>query len=118
MATWITTLPQKFEQNGFSETIEDNVLRTSPQWGLDITRPQTTLDKKRYSGTMTLTESQKVQLDNFYRLYKGVLFEFPDQFNDDPYGTRVYLDVKFVGAPSYSADSDRFKASFSVEFYG
>ena len=118
MATWDLGLPQTFEQSGFSHNTNDSVLRINPNWGLPLTRPQTSLDVKTFSGSMLLTKAQKLTLETFYKTNKGISFNFPDQINDDPDGTRVYLSCKFVGSLGFSAVSDLFRVSFSVEYYG
>lgn len=114
---WPETLPQTPLQDGWQETLADNVLRTEMEQG----PPKLRRRGRAASGKMTvqylLTRTDCETLDAFYQtvLSGGVLpFVFPHPRRN------AHIAARFAAPPDYAAvNGDYFRARLSLEvLYG
>lgn len=99
MDNWPTSLPQKFLENGFSETLAPTVLRSDNDAGPPKVRQRFTASFDQISGAMHITAAQRVTLTDFYKntLAGGSkTFLFDDPFD----GTE--REYRFVNPPEYA----------------
>lgn len=99
---WPSGLPQKFEQDSFSEGVGDNLLETQPDQGPPISRRRSTAAVRPISGVMKCTAAQVAMFRSFFDatiLSGAVPFSFPDQMQSGD------LLVKFTkqNPPAWSA---------------
>lgn len=79
MATWPSTLPQKFEEAGYSEQDADLVIRSEPDAGPEMTRARATAGPVAVSGSIApLDATQFAELRTFYRANRAVRFTWTD----------------------------------------
>lgn len=64
---WPTSLPQYFQESGFSQSRDDGVVAFPTDIGPGKRRPRFTKDRQISKGALFLTETQKDTLDVFYR---------------------------------------------------
>lgn len=102
-----TTLPQ-FPQIGYTEEYEDNLIRNEVGVGPSKTRPRSTAPRKKISFTITLTQSQKSTLEDFFKtsLAYGSL-EFQHHLPDDATTNAIYkfqspLQFKMLSPSAWS----------------
>lgn len=110
---WPVTLPDKFQQSGFSEGVADGLIEHQTDQGPTITRRRTASAMRPMAGTMIITADQLAIFRTFFdtTILGGSLpFNFPDQIQA---GT---LLVKFQkqGLPRWSVlSSDLYQISLS-----
>lgn len=112
MPTWPVTLPQKFQHEGYQESLPKSFLRS------DMGDPAQVRDRgkampKPFQGVMIVSDSQIADLEDFWAtdLDGGALvFDFPDP---DGSGT---VKARFVSEPVYSAlGASIYKVALSLE---
>ena len=97
-----SSLPS-FPQIGYTEKLQDNLIRSKTGVGPPKTRPRSLAPRKRISFTITLTQAQKETLDSFFQtnLSFGSL-EFQSHLPDDSGTEAIY---KFLSPPTFRAIS-------------
>ena len=95
MAVWPVTLPQKFLQDGYTDTEPNVFVKTEMDAGPPKLRRRFTAAHRPISGVMVMTTTQKGYLRTFYQTYGGSAFTFPDP---DSSGT---VEVIFMAPPEY-----------------
>jgi hypothetical protein len=102
MATWPSTLPQSLLADGYIESSESGVIRTSMDAGPEFVRPRFSAVRKFFSGSMILTPSQLSTLITFFdvtlKLGSGTFEWHPQGFHALSPST-VY-DMRFMAPPS------------------
>ena len=97
LANWPSTLPQKFEPQGFTLLTIPNTLRTEPDLGPVRARRRSTLTLYRISGTIQLT---KAQWDSFNSFYVVSLAGGVRQFHwVHPYDENDAVTMRFLEDP-------------------
>lgn len=99
-ATWPTSLPQAFQQNGYSQGEGEGRLRTQPDQGPGKVRRRFTAVPKPLTGVMEVTNAQLATLDSFVLndIQGGSLpFTFPD-----PLGGSALLVMFGQAMPSWT----------------
>jgi hypothetical protein len=109
MPTWPITLPQKFEQEGYSEKEPNLFVMTEMDAGPPKRRRRFYATHRPISGTMIMTTAQKAIFKTFFQTYGGLSFTFPDP---DSSGT---VSVIFMAAPEYmSYASEDWQVSIQI----
>ena len=78
---WPATLPQKFNEEGYSEGMGKNLIRSNMDAGPAKVRRRTTSAVRPMSGTMQMTSTQLQDLVEFYEttiMHGSLPFEFPN----------------------------------------
>lgn len=76
---WPNTLPQFFEEAGYSEQDADLVLRSEPEAGPEMTRARATAGPVAVAGSVgPLTAAQVDTLRTFYQANRAVRFQWTD----------------------------------------
>ena len=99
---WPTTLPQVFQQNGYSEGNYDNVIKSKTDTGPDKRRLKSSIGYLPIAGKMILSHTQKATFYTFLQdviKYGALPFNFPDP-NDNESLVEVYLDSKTISPMS------------------
>ena len=104
MATenWPLTLPQAFQQNGYTEGEYNNVVKSKMNTGPDKRRLRCSVSYLPVGGKMILSNAQKSTFYDFFKnniSYGAVPFNFPDPNNPSSI-IEVYLDSKKISAKS------------------
>lgn len=89
-ATWPSTLPQDFRADGFSDSLENGLIKDEMNVGPPIYRRRSSAAPQPFSGSMTMTSAEWAELDTFFNdtLNGGTLrFVLPAQ------GTTNDLDL-------------------------
>ena len=102
MSVWPITLPQKFEQEGFTDSEPDLFVKTEMDAGPPKLRRRFTVSHHPISGTMIMTAYQKAVFRTFYRAYGSQKIVFPDPDSD---GT---INIIFTGIPEYISYSSTY----------
>ena len=101
MATWPSDIPQEFDEEGFSDELPDELLRSELSGGEPKTRRLARRGNSTpIEGRMTVTADEWYTLLDFYRddLADGTLqFDFPD-----PDDTSETIPVAFAEPPALS----------------
>lgn len=118
METWPSTLPQYPDQQGFSETIRDPVLRTAMDAGPEKARLRYTAVPEQYKMTMHMTKEQRATFVNFYKSSLGYgvdEFYWYHPINVDGSGDRITVVCRFTSMYTITADNNEFSVTFSME---
>lgn len=97
-----------FPQIGYTEKLQDNLIRNETGVGPPKTRPRSTAPRKTVSFPLTLNQTQKETLDTFFQ--SSLAFgssEFQSHLPDDSGTEAIY---KFLSPPTFraiSAGTDR-----------
>jgi hypothetical protein len=76
---WPSTIPQAFEESGYTEQDVDLVIRSEPDAGPEITRARSTAGPAAVSGTLApFNATQMGDLQTFYRANRAVRFQWVD----------------------------------------
>lgn len=121
LPTWPSTLPQVFQQSGYSETPPDLLVRTQMAVGPPLVRRRATAGVRQIKGTMLLTVSTLVDqvsiLDDFYvtSTFSGAIqFIWTSQRPLD--GTVTAENLRFSKPPSYrNVGGTTWEASLELE---
>lgn len=108
MASWPATLPQAFEQDGYSEPFASNVVRTEMDVGPPKVRKRYTAAVKQFAGLMYLTETQAETLETFY--------ETTTNWGSDAFDwvhprTGAAISCRFAGPPVLEQARGRYVAA-------
>lgn len=95
MASWPPSLPAHLI-NTFTETMPDNVIRSSVDRGAAKIRKRTTANVRPVAFTMILTPAQVVALDAFYSANAAAEFDFTHP------RTRAAVKARFTTPPALS----------------
>lgn len=99
---WDAGLPQKLLIDGYSETMADNLLRTSMDAGPAKQRRRSAAGARPVSGTLKMTAAQMATFKTFYytTLLSGALrFSWTDPI------TGGAVEMRFTAVPSWRAIS-------------
>lgn len=99
MATWPTTLPQEFPEDGFNLVLADNVIRSSMDIGPAKIRRRTTSNVTKLTGTLILDTTQLTAFETFYITtisYGSVYFTWVHPL------TNASCTMRFTEPPSYT----------------
>lgn len=111
--TWPSTVPQRFNQESFSNTLADNTIRSGMDVGPDKIRRITTSNTEPVQGVIIMSKTEVGYLKTFYYTTSqgGVLeFNWVDPYTEDP------VEMRFVEPPKFSAiGGEYFTASLSLE---
>lgn len=113
---WPTTLPQKYQHNGFSRGRQGNLLRTEMDSGRPKVRRLFTAVSTYFTGTMVMDGTQLSAFETFFDdvLGSGALtFNFPNPLD---YGATT-VEVRFrvdTKAEPYTATPDGETTDWSV----
>lgn len=113
MATWPSTLPQRATRDGFQESADGVVLRSTVDVGPAKLRPRYTAEVKVFACALVLDSTQVATLETFY--------ETTTVFGTGPFDwvhprTEAAASLRFRNRPTYSAlGAGRFRASFALE---
>lgn len=107
---WPSTLPQAFEEPGFSRAHVDTALRTPPDVGPELVRLRATAAPAIVAGTMMLTATQKTTLTDFWKTHRAVRFQWVDEQG----ATRYYL---FRRPPAFTPWSIYYKVRLELTEY-
>lgn len=99
---WPATLPQVFDEAGWSRDPIDNVEAFEPDTGPDIARRRSTAAPSVVTGSMLLTADQYADLDDFYNTHQAERFQWENPAGD----TRYY---RFKQPPKYGAWSQYYR---------
>ncbi len=112
MALWPATLPQNFEQEGYSELSPDMTVRTKMDTGPAKVRRRFTAAPYPMSGTMRMTKDQTVDLDTFYQTttHGGA-----DVFTFIHPRKGTTLSCRFTAPPEYSSFEHDFNVALKFE---
>ena len=91
--TWPGTLPQLFQQNGYTESNINNIIETAMDSGPTKRRKRTTKAYKPFVGTMHMTITQKLAFETFFTdeiAYGSLPFTMPSPIFGVAWD--VYLD--------------------------
>ena len=96
--TWPASLPQAPEVPGYSNTDDDDVLRSDMAAGPDKVRNRTTASGQIVSMDLQLTSAQVATLKTFYKttLNKTSPFNWKDHTDDSS------VEYRFLSAPIYT----------------
>lgn len=113
---WPISLPQVFEEGGWSRTQIDNTIATENDAGPDTARPRSTAAPAIVTGSMMLTAAQYSTLDTFFLTHQAARFQWAN-----PAGSTRYY--RFKQPPKYSAWSVYYRVQlvlveFLTEFGG
>lgn len=119
-AIWPASLPQKFLQDGFGESLTPNIIQDNFEIGAPQTRARSTWQGRAFTGSFRITQEEKIIFDEFYEfitVFGTLPFEFPH-----PY-TGTVIECKFDGTSPPSASSWRggylkLTVSIIVQQYG
>jgi len=120
LKTWPSSLPQYVQQDSYSETIIDPVLRTAMDAGPVKTRLRFTMVPEQFNVSIPLTAAQRLVFLAFYKsdLNYGVdTFSWYHPANKID-GAFIYAVCRFTSVYSISANGNEFIASFSMEVVG
>jgi hypothetical protein len=113
VATWPASIPQTFDQNGFSYEPEENLVRTRMETGPEKTRVRFTAARTFLSGTMTMSRAEYITLMSFHdstTVFGTQSFTFTDPVTETT-GT-----FKFRKPPSIAgAVSDELTVGIALE---
>lgn len=98
MTAWPSTLPQTPLRNGFSQSQQDNAIRSAMSYGPDKVRRRTTVAIKQVSVNLILSQSQVAELDTFYNTTLDVAGSF--DWTDHVSGQSA--TYRFMQPPAYA----------------
>jgi len=104
MSTWPSTLPQSAQIKAYSQSANDNVIRSTMGYGPAKLRRRTTTIIQTVNIVLTMTDTQKDTLITFYgtTLSDGTLeFDWTDHLNS---GTVSYRFTAPIMWSSYGGD--------------
>ena len=109
---WPSTLPQKFEQDGYSEDLADNTIRSEVDVGPAKVRKRYTAGVDVVSGKMHLTADQVDTLKTFYRTDTegGSL-----KFNFDHPTENKTMECRFTKPPGIVPLAHEFEGNIELE---
>lgn len=96
MASWPGTLPDDFLQQGYSETMPNNLIRTQMDAGPAKVRRRSTAAPTLIAGRQTMTETQTEALDTFFKTttsYGADAFDWTDPRTGDS------VSMRFINPP-------------------
>jgi hypothetical protein len=110
---WLSTLPQEPNEDGFTETPPNIILRTPMDVGPAKVRKRLSTNIRSITVQYTLTPAQILILDD---LYVNVLYSGAYSFDCVHPRTQDPITVRFVSPPSYTAiEGGMYKANLSLE---
>ena len=116
MPTWPLTLPQTPLQDGYSETLEKNVIVTSMDQGPAKTRKRFTAGVKKYQVSFLMSSSQLSTFETFYEdtiNFGATTFTFPDPRSGSNADFRIDMSQN---APTIQPLSGgQYNVSFAME---
>lgn len=112
MASWPETLPQYVDANGFTETIQDPVIRTDMEAGPQKARLRFTAVPEKYTITMPLTATQRA---TFLTFFKSTIHYGVDEFMWVHPVTRDERYCRFTSVYQLSPNGIDFTLSISME---
>jgi len=113
MATWPSTLPQSVELKAYSQSNDDQVIRSTMGYGPAKLRRRTTTVIQMVAFSLTLTDAQKDALITFYdtTLTGGTAeFDWTDHLNGGTVSYRFKAPVQWT-----SLGNGRWNATMSME---
>jgi hypothetical protein len=114
MYTWDSSLPTRSLQNGYRETVEDDVIAFPTEYGRPKVRVRSNYRPDRRALVFRLTDAQKAQLKSDWKAYiKGALsFQGPDFATG--IGTITYDPVPGTKLDFMPTDRRHWHATFEV----
>ena len=112
MASWPVTLPQYVDQDSFSETIQDPVIRTAMDSGPQKARLRYTAVPEQYTIAMTLTSDQRTA---FLTFFKATIHYGVDEFTWVHPVTQAAAYCRFTAPYNLVPDGLDFKLTISME---
>ncbi len=113
MVDWPITLPTNPLSDGYSETLDDNTIRTKMETGPDKIRRRSTASSRKIGVAYLLSKTQTATLDDFYlnTLESGSL-----GFNYTHPRTGVLETARFISVPEYrSQNGEYFRVALQLE---
>ena len=114
MPSWPASLPQQLSQRGYSESLADNVIRTSVDAGPEKRRKRFTAAVRPLSGSMVMTSAQIDTMTTFFDtdLASGALaFDL-----NAPRDQTTTLSVVFRQPPSWTnLGGDSYAVTLEME---
>ncbi len=112
MATWPSTLPQEFMEDGYSESPPDNLIRTQTDTGPGKIRKRSTAASRKIQGQLLFTAAQKTIFESFFETtigYGSLAFDCPLRTGEEE-------EMRFTSLPSYSpAGGGDFLVTLNLE---
>jgi len=118
MYIWPTDLPQYVQQDAYTETIIDPVLRTTMDAGPVKTRLRFTMVPEQFTVSLLLTQVQRLSFLNFYKssLNYGVdVFSWHHPANKTAGGDSIQANCRFTSVYNMVPNGIDFTVSFSME---
>ena len=112
MATWPSSLPNPLI-DGYSETLADNVIRTSMDYGAQQVRKRTSSNSGGLELTYLLTEAQLDTLRDFYEGdagYGSIAFDFTHPRTAETVSCRFKTPLSFG-----TKDGKNYRVAVSLE---
>ncbi|KKM60608.1 hypothetical protein LCGC14_1540110 [marine sediment metagenome] len=108
------SLPQFPQISGYTEQLQDNLIRNTTGVGPPKTRPRSTAPRKTVSFPITLTQTQKDILDTFFKTNLSFgTSEFQLHLPDDSGTEAIY---KFLKPPAFrSIGGDKWSVTLQLE---
>lgn len=112
MATWPGTIPAYILQDGFSETLPDNTIRSKMEVGPPKMRRRGTGAPRVIPSKQYMTAAQVAIFDTFYEstLYSGSL-----RFDWVSPRTQVSKELRFTAPPVYTPSGAGYIVSMKLE---
>jgi hypothetical protein len=118
MSTWPSTLPQSLLSDGYIESTESGVIRTSMDAGPDFVRPRFSAVRKFVSGSMLMTETQYATLMTFYDVNlafgSGVFSWHPRGLHNA--SPQTVFSMRFMSPPSRRSIAGKFIYQVDMAF--
>ncbi len=113
MASWPSTLPQYVDQDGYSQTTKNPLLRTEMDAGPAKVRLRYTAVPEEFSITLTMN---KTQLETFVTtFFKNTISYGADVFTWKHPVTQANANCRFTSMYTIAPHGLDFKVSFSME---
>lgn len=117
MESWPSTLPQYVDQDAYTETILDPVIRTEMDAGPSKARLRYTAVPEQFTITLKLTAEQRAVFVYFYKytLNYGVdefYWYHPTSTTDSE---RDVVVCRFISVYTISSNGNEFEVSFNME---
>lgn len=100
---WPTSLPERFDADGYEEEEANNILRSETDMGPPMVRKRTSANVLPVKGSLYLTTAQRATLREFYRddcQSGSIRFSWVDQITGDP------LEYRFKEPPKWGAKTN------------
>ena len=104
---WPATLPQVFQEDGYSESPDDVVVPSGVDEGPDIARRRSTAQPAQVTGQLLLDASQYATLRSFYESHTVTRFQWKD-----PRGATRYY--RFLRPPKYTARAQYYRVQLTL----